>query len=225
MVFASMLEAKPFVQGMSMQHLEKKPFALYQKDNMMLVISGVGKANAAMATAYCCFRYQPACVLNLGAAGAAAAAGKLGDVFQINRVIEPDRIEITTDKTPVYELKRLKGFSAASLSTRDIPVITTEDRKNISEIANLMDMEGAAIVQACQRFNTPCILFKFVSDTPEHTKDGHIVQNIRKFRTPFYEYCRKFILPVVINSSREFLQETGSTWHSCAGLSIDAPKS
>ncbi len=201
-----MLEAKPFVQGMSLQDMEKRPFALYQKDSIRLVISGVGKANAAMAVAHCCARIRPTLILNMGAAGAATKSFNLGDIFQINKVIEPDRIEVSTDKMPVYDLNRLEGFQSATLSTLDIPVITVQDRKNTSKMANLMDMEGAAVVQACRRFNIPCVLFKFVSDTPEYTGDGDIIKNIRKFRTPFYKYFSKFILPVISDNAQHLFK-------------------
>ncbi len=197
---ATMLEAKPFVLGMHMQEVEKRPFSIFQADPFCLVISGVGKANAAMAAAYCCKKYHPACVINLGAAGASGMLHHLGDIFHVNKIIEPDRVDVPAGKTPVYEPHVIKGFKTATLATSDKPVITSEQRKEISGIADLMDMEGAAVAQACALFDTRCLLFKFISDTPEHVEDGHIVKNIRRYRTPFYTFFE--------NSIRSVLHET-----------------
>jgi hypothetical protein len=57
-------------------------------------------------------------------------------------------------------------------------------------------MEGASVVQACRKFRTKCFIFKFVSDTPEHTKSGDIVENIRGYRAVFYEYFLDSVMPV-----------------------------
>ena len=199
-LMASMLEAKPFVMGMSLHPIEKRPFFIFNNDPFRLVISGVGKANAAMAATYCCQKYQPACIINLGAAGSSDYSRQLGEIVQISKVIEPDRIDIITRKTPLYKPHVLKGFKKATLSTADKPVIDPAHRREISKLAHLMDMEGAAVVQACRLFDTRCHLFKFVSDTPEHTGDGDIIENIRKYRTPFYEFFQHTIMPILLKS-------------------------
>jgi nucleoside phosphorylase len=80
-VMATMLEAKPFVLGMCLTQSRKKPFAVFQNDNVFLIISGIGKANAAMATGYLCHTCQPARVFNLGAAGATDFSHALGEIY------------------------------------------------------------------------------------------------------------------------------------------------
>ena len=59
-VMATMLEAKPFVVETPMKRIEKHPFKVYAKDDIYLVLTGIGKANAAMGTFYCCQRFSPA---------------------------------------------------------------------------------------------------------------------------------------------------------------------
>ena len=193
-VMATMIEAKPFVLGMSLKEYGKKPFPIFKNDNILLVISGIGKANAAMASAYCCREFNPSCICNLGAAGAVGFFHPLGEIFHITKIFEHDRPKLTSDKPTVYKPHVLDGFQNATLSTSDRAITDTEERMEISRFAALVDMEGAAVVQACRIFETKCYLFKFVSDTPAHTDDGDIINNIRSYRTSFYEFFLKSVL-------------------------------
>ena len=49
-VMATMFEAKPFIESIPLEQVEKNPFSLYKNNNTFLILSGIGKANAAMAT-------------------------------------------------------------------------------------------------------------------------------------------------------------------------------
>ena len=194
---ATMVEAKPFVLGMSLKKWGQQPFPVFKNENVILVISNIGKANAAMAAAYCCQRFNPSCIVNLGAAGASGFSHPLGEVFHINKIFEYDRPELKSLRPTVHTPEILDGFQTATLSTSDRAIIHPEERKKISERADLMDMEGASIVQACKKFRTKCYLFKFVSDTPEHIQDNDIIKNIRLYRTTFFEFFQGAVLPAI----------------------------
>jgi adenosylhomocysteine nucleosidase len=196
-VMATMLEAKPFVLGMSLTRRRKKPFALFENDRVVLIISGIGKANAAMATGYLCYACRPDRVCNLGAAGAADFSHALGEIFHITEIIEYDRHKLTTKRPYIHHPDILNGFQTAKLSTSDRAVLDPDERKKISMNADLIDMEGASVVQACRKFDTPCFMFKFVSDTPDHATDQDIVENIRGHRSIFYEFFIRSVLPVI----------------------------
>lgn len=194
---ATMLEAKPFVQGMSLKQTRKNPFRLFQKDGILLVISGIGKANAAMAAAYSCLELKPACVCNLGAAGATRSEYNLGEIFHIQKIVEPDRPDLKTGKPCVHKPDLLKGFKTTILATSDRAVLDPNERKAISRNADLIDMEGASVVQACRAFKKDCYLFKFVSDTPDHIHDQDIVDHIRLYRNQFYDFFSDFVKPML----------------------------
>jgi adenosylhomocysteine nucleosidase len=196
-VMATMLEAKPFVLGLSLTQSRKKPFVVFQNDDVFLIISGIGKANAAMATGYLCHTCHPARVCNLGAAGAADFSHPLGEIFHITKIIEYDRHELTTKRPYIHHPDMLSGFQTARLSTSDMAVLDPDERRKISGAADLIDMEGASVAQACRKFDTKCFLFKFVSDTPDHAKDEDIVENIRQHRSIFYEFFIRSVLPVI----------------------------
>lgn len=193
-----MIEAKPFVAGMSMEGIEKKPFTIFRQNNILLAISGIGKANAAIATAFCCQRFNPAAVCNLGAAGATDLSHPLGEVFHITKIIEYDRPELASERLMSHQPDVLDGFMTATLSTSDRAILDPEERRQISKDADLMDMEGASVVQACKMFETKCYVFKFVSDTPNHTENKDIIKNIRQYRTPFYEFITRSVIRLIL---------------------------
>ena len=208
LIFATMTEAKPFVQGMALEKIENTPFAVFEKDRikngpfsvikkgrMVLVISGIGKANAAMAAFHCCQTFHPNVVCNLGAAGSTDHYLALGDILHVTEVIEYDRPELRSNKPHVHFPHVLDGFPSARVATQDTPIIDPDKRKEIAPIAGLVDMEAASIIQACGKFQTKCVIFKFVSDTPDHTHVDEIVMNIKKYRTPFYDFFRKSVMP------------------------------
>jgi len=194
---ATMLEAKPFVLEMSLKQIRKKPFPLFQNDQILLIISGIGKANAAMATAYSCLKFKPACICNLGAAGAAHSGYDLGEIYHIGKIVEPDRTDLRTGKPCIHKPDLLKGFKTARLATSDQAVLDPKKREAISVSADLIDMEGASVVQACRTFHKDGYLFKFVSDTPDHTLDQDIVDYIRLYRKKFYDFFKDSVRPVL----------------------------
>jgi adenosylhomocysteine nucleosidase len=193
LVFATKIESAPFIKGLGLQKIGKKPFDIYNKDNIFLIKSGIGKANAAMATSYLISKYNVNSVLNIGAAGASTAEKKIGDIFHINKTVEFDRPKLLNNGIRISKPEILKGFSTASLATQDKPVVSPEDRKNISKHADLVDMEGAAVVQACRLWDVKCFLFKIITDTPEH-KEIEIIKNVYMTAGKMFEFFKANIL-------------------------------
>lgn len=195
-VMATMIEAEPFIEALGVQKIEDKPFQLYQRDDMILIISGIGKANAAMATALCCQRFEPDWICNVGAAGATGASCPLGAIYHVRQVTEYDRPLFQSNSPRIYTADMLRGFQTATLATQDKPVITDTDRQKMSSCADLVDMEAAAVAQACKRFHTRCLLFKFVSDTPEHPEDD-IAKQIKNYGAEFCQFFVNSVLPLL----------------------------
>ena len=191
---ATLLEAKPFIGGFSLIKLESKPLPVYRNENIILVISGIGKANSAMACAYSCLRFGPFCIVNLGAAGATGDGHTLGEPLHITRAFEHDRPQFKSKSPHKHMPDIIEGFSYATIATLDRPVLDPAERQKLSKTADLIDMESASIIQACKKFKTKCYIFKFVSDTPEHTRDNDIVENIKKYRNTFFNFFRESIL-------------------------------
>ncbi len=190
-IMATLLEAKPFIDRLFLKAYTHEPFEAYRNGHIRLIISGIGKAAAAMAATWLILTEHPAQIFNLGASGAMNHRHKLGEVLHISEVIEPDRPILGTDRFYEHSADMLQGFATAVLATQDKPVILPEERASVAAFAQLADMEGAAVVQTCRRFNVPCYLFKFVSDTPENHR---IRENIESCREGF---CQS-VMPVIM---------------------------
>ncbi len=195
LLMATQFEAKPFINGLGLRRKHDLPIPVFSDSNLVLVICGIGKTNAAMGTTYCCITFKPTRILNLGAAGAVDQTSKLGDVFQIEKIFEPDRPSFNTRGPVIHTPETIEGFKTTTLATQDRPILDPEDRMNISRTAHLVDMEAAAVVQVCRQFGITCLVFKFVSDTPDHTEALDIISNIKKAGTGFFNYFHRNILP------------------------------
>ncbi|MBU2623808.1 MAG: hypothetical protein KKD92_15975 [Proteobacteria bacterium] len=197
LVMATLLEAKPFIGGLSLIRLDSKPFPVYRNKNHILIISGIGKANSAMACAYSCLIFAPFCIVNLGAAGATGTGYSLGEPLHINKSFECDRPQFRSKSPHQHTPDVLEGFSYAKIATLDRPVLDPAERQKLSRTADLIDMESASVIQACRKFKTKCYIFKFVSDSPEHTRDNNIIENIKIYRTVFFSFFRESVISLL----------------------------
>ena len=75
LIAATRLETDPLISLLGLSAELSDPFPVFQSHDVRLIISGVGKVNAAMAAAYLILRAPMKCVCNLGAAGQRAIAG------------------------------------------------------------------------------------------------------------------------------------------------------
>ncbi|OQY58564.1 MAG: hypothetical protein B6245_11190 [Desulfobacteraceae bacterium 4572_88] len=193
-IMASMLEAEPLVRQLSLRPYARKPFELWGKGDIRLLISGIGKANAAMGCTWLILEHRPACILNLGAAGATDRSHPLGAVYHVSKIIEPDRPLLGSDRPHEHISDILEGFPMATLATSDRAVKAPEERAHMAMSAQLTDMEGASVVQTCRRFMTLSYVFKFVSDTPD---DHKIRENIVQYREASGMFFCESVLPLL----------------------------
>jgi adenosylhomocysteine nucleosidase len=194
LIMATHLEAKPFIIGLSLVREESEPFPVYKNNDILLVISGIGKGNAAIACACACLKFKPSCIINLGAAGATGLTHAPGEALHVNEAYEYDRPQFKTKAPHKHTPDIIDGFPCAKIATLDRPVLDPAERQKIAKTADLIDMESASVIQSCRKFRTKCYIFKFISDTPEHTTDDDIVKNIREHRDSFFTFFRKSIL-------------------------------
>jgi len=197
LIIATLPEAKPFIKGLGLQRKSAKPFPVYRAGNLIAVISGIGKANSAMAVAYACLEFNPSKLVNLGAAGATDASLPLGANLHVCLAVEYDRPGLRTKAPNEHTPDILRGFPLAAMGTLDRPTLAAAERRILSKKTQLADMEGAAFIQACRTFGKKCYLFKFVTDTPAHARGGDIVSNILKYRGRFSGFFINSVLPLL----------------------------
>jgi adenosylhomocysteine nucleosidase len=196
-IMATRLEASPFVEALDLEEVKKGRMLLFEGKGIVLTLSGIGKTNAAIATTYCCTMAHPRWIVNLGAAGATKTSFRIGDIFHIRSVIEYDRPLLSRKGPRIHYPHVLPGYREATLATQDRPVVLPDFRAEVAPFADLVDMEGAAVVQTARRFETPCLLFKFVSDTPDLPAATDIVECIRHHGRAFCRFVSESVMPAL----------------------------
>ena len=141
-VTATYLEAKPIINTLNLKSLQKRPFQIYEKGDLHLIITGIGKIKAATALGYI---HPDTKIINIG-----IAAGKeIGKLFAIKKVIDKA-------SNKVFHLSPPPNIVQATLTTFSTPLS--------KPYPTLVDMEGSALVESAYIFKQEIILFKIISD-------------------------------------------------------------
>ncbi|WP_010531071.1 5'-methylthioadenosine/S-adenosylhomocysteine nucleosidase [Lentibacillus jeotgali] len=154
----------------------------------VLMKCGIGKVNAAMATAILHERFNPTKVINTGSAGGFAAELNVGDIVISTEVVHHD-VDATAfgyaygqvPKMPAMYTSDADIASQAGQAVRQIGIgyregiIATSDsfmgdeeqaeavREKFPEII-AAEMEAAAIAQVCYQYETPFVVIRALSD-------------------------------------------------------------
>jgi len=186
--------------------------------------SGIGKVNAASATALLLERFHPLALIFSGTAGALDPTLGPGDVVIATRVAQHDIGRVTTDgfirrptrdsvtgePNPLFFETPAALLAAARAAVADVKlplaplssgsrqprvregVVVTGDlfvadpiRKNeLREFGgSAVEMEGAAMVQVCHQFSTPCLVVRSITDAA----DGSAVLSYQTYLKPASE--------------------------------------
>lgn len=158
---------------------------------VVVVVCGVGKVNAAMCTLALIQEYHPDCIVNSGVAGGVSKKVKIGDIVVATCAVEHDmNITALGDKqgevsfpegkvmyfdcdkkvaetlynacTNLENTKIEKGVVASG----DIFISKRSQRIGINKLFSALacEMEGAAIAHVCSRANVPCGILRAISD-------------------------------------------------------------
>ena len=156
---------------------------------VVLVKSGIGKVNAAMATTLLLDKFKPDVVLNTGSAGGFQQSLEVGAVVISNEVRHHD-VDVTVFG---YEYGQVPQHPAAYLADEkliNLAVAAVEeigehefaigliassdsfmsDPGHVEKVRNLFpamiaaEMEAAAVAQVCYQFNTPFVVIRALSD-------------------------------------------------------------
>ncbi|RST73897.1 5'-methylthioadenosine/S-adenosylhomocysteine nucleosidase [Siminovitchia acidinfaciens] len=156
---------------------------------VILSRSGIGKVNAAMATAILLEKYKPDAVINTGSAGGYNPELRIGDLVISSEVRHHDvdvtafnyeygqvpqlpaafkadeaMIEIAESVArTVGEVKAVKGLIATGDTFMSDPVKVEFVREKFPHI-QAVEMEGAAIAQVAYQFDIPFVIIRSLSD-------------------------------------------------------------
>lgn len=143
-------------------------------DDAVVVISGIGIANAASATQLA-LSFSPDAIYNVGVVGGLEKSMNVGDLYEVESAVQYD-----------FDLTQINGTEFGTLNERNSPyipfspkgrypakILGSGDRFNDSKEDNALlvrlgagirDMEGAAIANVCEKAGVTCHALKCISD-------------------------------------------------------------
>jgi len=157
--------------------LEEEAAHLHTSDIPVLV-TGIGKVNAALATSQILGEYTPKFIANLGTAG--ALKDGLSGTFDIGTVIQHD-----FNDEGIFRITGLHfgepitlEHSGPVLATGDAFIDNPTKRAELAAHADLVDMEGYAVAKAAIAHGVPVRLVKQVSDNANESADRSWKQSV-----------------------------------------------
>ncbi len=164
--------------------------------DVLILKSGIGKVNAAIATTLVMERYHPRTVINTGSAGGFDQDLHVGDIAISSELVQHD-VDVTAFD---YVPGQVPGLPATIPATKNLIAIAEEAMKDIQltyktgligssdvfmedpdkvdHVRTLFptmlaaEMEGAAIAQVCHQYDVPFVVIRSLSDIAG--KESHI---------------------------------------------------
>ena len=168
-VFATRMEADPFAVMVNAEMVQTEPWPVYQAEiasqRIIIIVTGMGMSSAKKAIEFIIENYVINSVYNCGVAGSLCDELVVGDIVNVTRSWIYQAGEFHEIDYPVSgHTNHLKGYLDGVLLTIDRPVFDRHQKKFLSGVAQLVDMEGGIIAILCKQNNIPCQLIKVISD-------------------------------------------------------------
>lgn len=184
----------------NVKHVSFGKFSAYEGElagkRMVLVLSGIGKVNAAVSTSWVIHQFAPDCVINTGSAGGLGQGLKVGDVV-IGETVAHHDVDVTafgyvwgqvpqlpavfaSDKNLICQAEKAAQVFEGAAVTQGL--IVSGDRfvhssEGVAEIRShfpdvkAVEMEAAAIAQTCYQLEVPFVIIRAVSDSADEKAD------------------------------------------------------
>ncbi len=92
-----MSEARALIDFFNLVKSEDAKFLIYKNENILLIISDIEKVNSAIATSY----LKPNnLILNIGMCASSQSKHKIGNIFQIDKIIDESSKKVFHHKNP-----------------------------------------------------------------------------------------------------------------------------
>jgi adenosylhomocysteine nucleosidase len=129
---------------------------------LRVVLTGIGHraATAAVATT---FQDRPDVCIASGLAGGLNETLRVADIVAADRVGDRDGRRIDGDPR-LLALAVPCGATAVNIYSSPIVVVSAEQKRRMSVIADAVDMESAAILGESYHLGVPCIAIRAISD-------------------------------------------------------------
>lgn len=149
---------------------------LIHKEESAIVVSGVGKSNAAAATMLAIAEFKPEAIINIGLAGGLDSTLQPGFIVKVNKVVQSDFNLCGVDGVPIGTIDdRDSPFFRLNGPFTERPVVCATNDRFISDMndalilrrtfcADVCDMELGAIAHVCSKAFVPLYSWKVISD-------------------------------------------------------------
>lgn len=179
-IVAMLKEAEPIVKQFSsivgMNVCGKRVFrGNLNGKRLHVIVSGVGKVNAAISAQIAYSHLSADIVINIGVAGGLNDSVQIGAMYEIQEAVQYDFDLTKVNNTKIGTLDEMStNYLRFDVTQIDGKRLATADRFNDSAADNMLltklleadirDMEGAAILQACYYNRLDCFCYKVISD-------------------------------------------------------------
>lgn len=181
-IFATYLESDPFLNAQDGPHKEPVSGSDFRQlrrngHDCVVCVTGMGPKRAEQGIRAMLERNDISCVINAGVAGGLSDDLRVGFICVVRKVsIWPDRTSFPMH-IPETNLKDLKEVELVTVREA---VFDDCRRKELSEFADIVDMECGVIARECSKAGISCCAIKGITD---HALAGHkeiLVKNLHK---------------------------------------------
>ena len=196
--------------------------AKFQEHELVFILCGIGKVNAAIHTQYLIDSHAPNYIINVGVAGSLSEELNFGDVVIANDLVQHD-INVVAFGIPLGQIPRMDVFAFPSapklLDIAKKLIDHTEykivigrvatgdqfiDNKNHAESiykefnALACEMEGAAVAQVCHVNHVPFLVVRALSDMAGRTDTAiHSYEELKLMTAARSSYVVKKLLELL----------------------------
>lgn len=164
---ALFIEAKEIIKCFGLKKYEDKSFLIFSNKDIVLIVSGIGKTDAAIALSHALTLFpNHQKIVSIG-----IAAGKkeleIGELVNVKKIID-------LEENKVFHLKEIENLKNVSIATSLTPQKTPK--------ADLGDMEASAVYQVAKKYKKDLTILKIVSDhfLPEKVDKARVDKLILK---------------------------------------------
>ena len=169
-IFATLFEARPFLDRSRSELVDEKPFKVYltgRPERIPVIVSGIGKVLSAVACHHLLHTYPVDFIINAGSCGALHDKPLLdtGSLVHIASAVEGDHVLNKKHQPPIPGSGRFAvHLPSVRLVTSDKPVFEPQARRYFSGLGDVVDMEGGAIARTAALYGKPWDMIKGISD-------------------------------------------------------------
>lgn len=141
----------------------------------------MGKVAAAAAATHLVLVHRASMLVNAGLCGRLIRDHRwtVGDLFRISTAVEGDCDRFGRPEPPVScDTRWFAQLEPARLVTCDRPVFDAEQRAQLAAVAELADMEGAAVARVAGLLGVGCVMVKGISDAADKNGRQELARNI-----------------------------------------------